>query len=54
MFSVEKSGKLKKQIDRYFLPLEINPNMILELLRVEDKKNNSPSKVRQDTMTKIS
>lgn len=54
MFSAEKSGKLKRQIDRYFLPLEINPSLILDIIRNEDKKNLSPHKIKQETLTKIS
>lgn len=54
MFSTDKSGKLKKQIDRYFLPIEINPNVILDIIRMEDKKNLSPAKIKQETLSKIS
>lgn len=34
MYSVDKSGKLRKQINRYFLPIEINPNIILDIIRL--------------------
>lgn len=54
MFSTEKSGKLKRQIDRYFLPIEINPSLILDIIRNEDRKNLSPHKIKHDTLTKIS
>ena len=54
MFSAEKSGKLKRQIDRYFLPIEINPAVILDIIRNEDKKTVSPNKIRQETLTKLS
>lgn len=30
---MDKSGKLRKKIDKYFLPLEINPNLILDIIR---------------------
>lgn len=33
MYSMDKYGKLKKQIDRYFLPFELNPNIIIDALK---------------------
>ena len=38
MYSMDKYGKLKKQIDRYFLPFEINPNVIIDALKQEERK----------------
>jgi hypothetical protein len=53
MYSVDRSSKIKKQIDRYFLPAEINSNFILDIIRIEEKKNHSPSKLKQETLSRI-
>ena len=53
MNSTEKYGKLKRQINRFFLPLEINPQFVIDALKIEEKKSNSPSKIRQETMNRI-
>lgn len=53
MYSIDKYGKLKKQIDRYFLPYEINPNIIIEALKKEERKFSSTSKHKKDAITKL-
>lgn len=54
MYSMEKYGKLKRQIDKYFIPLEINPQILVEAIKLEDKKGLSPIKAKQETLTKLS
>lgn len=35
MQSMDKYGRIRKKIDRYVLPLDINPNVILDIIKFE-------------------
>ena len=39
MYTIDKYGKLKKQIDLFFLPYEINPGLIMDALKKEERKS---------------
>ena len=49
-----KYGKLKRQINRYFLPMEISPQIIIDALRGDAAKTGSPTKAKQEALNRLS
>lgn len=51
---MDKYGKLRKKIDKLIIPIDINPDVILDVIKFEDKKTISPNKIRQEAAQKLS